>query len=142
MIEMIMNQFKGLMLNSFIKGDMKVDFDLLSKKNNHLVLVRGLQKHQPVLEEIAKALQKYIQDEIIKCKEPPVAKITTKCFDGMKTHFKVTDRINALKAQYPKIIKSFDVSKRGIIEVDYFKYEAPEDALPDPQNPGWEFVRN
>jgi hypothetical protein len=87
-------------------------------------------------------LEKFIRDEMLKSKEPPTEKVISKCFDPLKSMFKVADQIKALQTRYPKIIKSFDISKRGEIEVIYWKLEQQDDAIPDPQNPGWDFVRN
>jgi len=86
-IEMLINQFKKTHLSDFVHGEVKVDFDLLTHKNNHQVSVRGLKKHQSILQDITRALEKFINDEIAKCKEPPTQKITTECLETLKMNF-------------------------------------------------------
>jgi hypothetical protein len=44
-------------------------------------------KHQSILQDITRALEKFINDEIAKCKEPPTQKITTECLEALKMNF-------------------------------------------------------
>ena len=107
-----------------------------------MVYVRGLKKHSLTLEKIKEALEIFINKEIHKNIEPTIVKISSKCNDDMKTHFNVADKIKNLQSKYPNIIKSFDISKNDIIEVEYVKIETQNGSVHNRENPGWEQVRN
>ena len=104
--------------------------------------IRGLKKDQDVIDKVTADLEKFIAEELVKFTEPQREKITTKCFENLKNNFKVGDKLKALQNQYPKIIKSFDVSKKDGISVEYNKIELPDDIIPSAYNPDWNFVRN
>ena len=52
------------------------------------------------------------------------------------------ENLRKLKERYNKIIKSFDVSKQGKVEVVYWKVTLPDDRIATEANPDWDFVKN
>lgn len=74
--------------------------------------------------------------------EPPTEVFETKCFDVFKGEFKVEENLRKLKERYSKIIKSYDVTKKGRIEVVYWKVSLPDAVLATSANPDWNFVKN
>jgi hypothetical protein len=74
--------------------------------------------------------------------ELPTEVCETKCIDNFKKQFKVEENLRKLKERYNKIIKSFNVTKKGLVEVVYWKVTLPDDKVASQANPDWDFVKN